>query len=377
MDFKSYLENKDVTRKRIGESTRQIQKMVAACKWRLVADISATGALEYLGQLRRDGRSAQTYNHYLKSAKQFTRWLVRDQRTPTDRLVHLSRLNVQTDRRHDRRALSQEEFALLVAAARGGKPVEGICGTDRAMLYILAAWTGFRKGELRSLTLRSLDLDGDPSTATVQAGYSKRRCEDTQILHPEVTLQLKDWLATKVDLGPDDPLFPVSGRFPGGKERKAHEMVRLDLMAARDQWVAIAETELERERRLKSDLLCYCDHVGLYADFHSFRHTYITSLERVGISPKMAQTLARHSDIRLTLGVYTHVTVHDQTAAIGALPGPPGGVRRDAGRDRLGRHEGRSSATRQCRCPLDSLCLQRRHRFQRRRVVAFAAGLIK
>ncbi len=38
----------------------------------------------------------------------------------------------------------------------------------------------------------------------------------------------------------------------------------------------------------------------------------------------MAQTLARHSDIRLTLGVYTHVTVHDQTAAVGALPGPPG-----------------------------------------------------
>ena len=33
--------------------------------------------------------------------------------------------------------------------------------------------------------------------------------------------------------------------------------------------------------------------------------------------------LARHSDIRLTLGVYTHVGVHDQTAAIKSLPGPP------------------------------------------------------
>jgi hypothetical protein len=38
-------------------------------------------------------------------------------------------------------------------------------------------------------------------------------------------------------------------------------------------------------------------------------------LERAGISPKMAQVLARHSDIRLTLGVYTHVELHDQTAA--------------------------------------------------------------
>ena len=41
------------------------------------------------------------------------------------------------------------------------------------------------------------------------------------------------------------------------------------------------------------------------------------------MSPKMAQTLARHSDVRLTLGVYTHVGLHDQTAAIESLPAPP------------------------------------------------------
>ena len=43
----------------------------------------------------------------------------------------------------------------------------------------------------------------------------------------------------------------------------------------------------------------------------------------MGLSPKMAQTLARHSDIRLTLDVYTHIGVHDQTTAIGSLPAPP------------------------------------------------------
>ena len=62
---------------------------------------------------------------------------------------------------------------------------------------------------------------------------------------------------------------------------------------------------------------------GLYADFHSLRHYCITSLERSGVSPNMAQTLARHSDIRLTLGVYSDIGLHDPTAAIGALPGPP------------------------------------------------------
>jgi hypothetical protein len=37
--------------------------------------------------------------------------------------------------------------------------------------------------------------------------------------------------------------------------------------------------------------------------------------------PKTAQTLARYSAIRLMLGVCTHVGLHDQTAAIGALSG--------------------------------------------------------
>ncbi len=142
-------------------------------------------------------------------------------------------------------------------------------------------------------------------------------------MHPEVARLLKEWLATRTGLGPDDVLFPISGRMPGGTNRATHKMIERDLMAARDQWIEEADTDAEKRRRLGSDFLCYGNHEGLFADFHSFRHLFITSLERAGISPKMAQTLARHSDIRLTLGVYTHVTVHDQTAAIESLPGPP------------------------------------------------------
>jgi len=330
-EFESYLVNKGVTPKQVRETIAKLRKMIDSRRWRLVGDISASGALEFLGQLRRDGLSAQTHNHYLKAAKQFTRWLVRDQRTPTDPLAHISRLNVQADRRHDRRALSEDEFARLVEAARIGKPIEGIPGPDRAVMYVLAAWTGFRKGEIGSLTLSSLRLDDDPPTATVEACYSKRRREDTQILHPDVVRLLKQWLATKKNLKPDEALFPISSRVPGGKERKAHKMIELDLMAARDQWIDEAETEDERKCRLKSHFLCYCNHDGLYADFHSLRHLFITNLERAGIRPKMAQTLARHSDIRLTLGVYTHVELHDRTAAIEALPGPPEAPERSNG----------------------------------------------
>ena len=119
-EFKSCLRNKGVTAKSVGEISTMLKKIAADRKWKRIGDISASGTLEFLGQLRRNGLSAQTYNHYLKAAKQFTRWLVSDRRTPTDPLVHLKRMNVQVDRRHDRRPLSREEFVRVLKAARTG-----------------------------------------------------------------------------------------------------------------------------------------------------------------------------------------------------------------------------------------------------------------
>lgn len=321
-EYKAYLENKAVSQKQVSESTRQIAKMIKTCKWVLVGDIAANGALEYLGDLRRIGRSAQTYNHYLKSAKSFTRWLVRDRRTLADPLAYVSKLNVGTDRRHDRRALTEDEFARLLEAARNGERIATISGPDRAMMYALAAWTGFRKGEIGSLTIRSFNLDGYPPTVAVEACYSKRRRQDTQVLHPELVRQLKTWLASK-NPRPSEQLFPVSDRVPGGVNRPTHKMMQRDLAAARKKWIHDAEGEEETEKREQSDFLAYCNDAGLYADFHSCRHLFITSLERAGVRPKVAQTLARHSDIRLTLNIYTHAELADQTAAIEALPGPP------------------------------------------------------
>ncbi len=39
----------------------------------------------------------------------------------------------------------------------------------------VSAWTGYRKGEIGSLTLRSFDLSSEPPTVKVQAVYSKRK----------------------------------------------------------------------------------------------------------------------------------------------------------------------------------------------------------
>lgn len=222
-------------------------------------------------------------------------------------------MNEATDLRRIRRPLLAEELARLIGAAEAGPTVEGIAGADRAILYLLATWTGYRRGELASLERDSFDLDGDPPTLTVQATYSKRRRADTLPIHPGLVERLRAWLAAKPK---GEALLPVA-------TRKTAKMVRRDLERAREAWIGEAGDDAERVSREGSDFLLYVDQAGRVADFHAARHTFISKLSKAGVSPKMAQDLARHSDIRLTMGVYTHLELADLRAGLEALPGPP------------------------------------------------------
>jgi hypothetical protein len=44
-------------------------------------------------------------------------------------------------------------------------------------------------------------------------------------------------------------LFPISGAVPGGVERKTAKMMRLDLEAARKEWIAEANDPEEQSER--------------------------------------------------------------------------------------------------------------------------------
>ena len=54
---------------------------------------------------------------------------------PDNPLAYLSGLNVKTDRRHDRRALSVEEIDRLIKVTAEGKKHHKMAGNERAMLY--------------------------------------------------------------------------------------------------------------------------------------------------------------------------------------------------------------------------------------------------
>jgi integrase len=237
------------------------------------------------------GHGPTTCNHYLTAVKGFTRWLARDNRILADPLGHLSRQNADADIRRRRRALREDAFARFVEAAAAGKPFRGIGGPDRLVLYTLAANTGFRAGELASLTPRSFDLDAIPPTVTVQAGYSKHRREDVQPLRPDVAAMMRTYLVGKA---PDKPIWP------GTWSDDAAEMIRADLAAAG---------------------IPYQDDAGRHFDFHAVRGQFISLLAARGVHPKVAQVLARHSTITLTMDYYTHLDVLDVTGALDRLPG--------------------------------------------------------
>ena len=59
---------------------------------------------------------------------------------------------------------------------------------------------------------------------------------------------------------------------------------------------------------------------GRTLDIHCLRHTFATLLARNGASPSVAEKLLRHSDIRLTMNIYTHLDLADTAGAVAALP---------------------------------------------------------
>jgi len=221
--------------------------------------------------------------------------------------------NVQTDRRRDRRALSDDEICRLLDATKAGGISFKMSSEDRVILYSLALGTGFRVNELRTLTPRSFSLDADPPTITIRAGYSKRRRQDVQPIRRNLADTLVPWLKGRPA---DAPAFAVQ---PGGD--KFAKLLRHDLAAARAAWLAEVNDNAElHKQREDSDFLAATDASGRVMDFHALRHTYITRLVKSGAPVKVIQELARHSTPTLTLGRYAHLGLHDTSAALNNLP---------------------------------------------------------
>jgi integrase len=293
-DFAAALRDKGSTDKHVETTEHHVRRIVKLAGAERISDLAPSRVQAALAALRGDGLSLATCNHAMRAIKGFSRWLWRDARAREDALAHLRGFNAARDRRRERRALSEAELAKLIRAAECGPTIKGMAGRDRAALYALASETGFRAGELRSLTPESFSLDYDldaeppqPPTVAVEAAYSKRKRRDVQPIRPDLADRLRVWLADK-----------PAGRPVFDMPRRQAEMLRADLEAAG---------------------VPYRDAAGRVADFHALRHCYISRIVASGASVKVCQELARHSTPALTIGLYAHADLAAKVDALEAL----------------------------------------------------------
>jgi site-specific recombinase XerC len=287
-DFEGMLKAKGNTRDHVVGTIGHVKRVAKLCKALRIVDLKPLTVQQAVAQIKAEGRSLRTCNATLRSVKTFMSWLERESRVRENVLRHLSGFNANTDRRRQRRALTDVELSRLINVANKGPIVLGICGVDRAMAYDVATGSGFRADEMQSLIVPSFVLDADPPIITVSAAYTKNGEEAPQPIRRDLAERLRPWLASK---DPEKPALPLPDR--------TCDMLKVDLKAA--------------------GIPCQ-DQSGRFCDFHALRVSYITAIVRGGATVKQAMALARHSDHKLTLNVYTKLGMTDLTSALDGLP---------------------------------------------------------
>ena len=334
----AYLENmrgRALSQTHRKKTDRHLKRLFRECGFRTLRDLNRECFERWLTALVDRGASPRTRNCYRDDLVTFCNWCMDTGRLIGNSIAAIGKLNVEMDRRRTRRAMSEADLTRLLDVARrrplldaqtirrGNRRGEAGAilrvgtvqkldrlGRERALLYKVLVLTGLRKNELASLSVGQLELEGPVPFATLNAADEKNRKGSEIVLREDLATEIRAWLAEKLtvlqeqarrdrrpipeSLPLDTPLFTV----PAGLLR----ILNRDLKAA-----GIAKQD-ERGRTL---------------DVHALRTTFGTLLSKGGVAPRTAQAAMRHSDIRLTMNVYTDPKLLDVAGALDTLPGLP------------------------------------------------------
>ena len=250
------------------QQSERVRKVVDGCGFQSWQNISASRVQLYIHGL---DLSTQTKNYYLGAIKGFCRWAVQDRRIADNPLGHLQKMRV-TDKQ--KRHVFEPEVYQKLLQVTGLQPKRfGLLGYERRLLYMIAVETGLRRKELQSLTVGDFDLD--ERSVTVESRYAKNRKEAVLPLRKGTAGELCQYFEGK---------DRAEKAFPMSKHIKTAKMIRQDLAAAGIEF----------------------GQVGGLVDFHGLRAAFGTMIHQAGASVKETQELMRHSDPRLTMGVYVH-----------------------------------------------------------------------
>ena len=288
-DYKEHLLSCGRDHAHVKWTVSQIQKVIDGCGFKFWGEVNAHRVQTYVAGLRRGKLKARSRNGYYTAFKSFANWAVEKERIPYSPVATLQLLEITDER--ERRHMALDEFRWLLSVTASSADRFGMTGEERALLYRVAAETGLRASELKSLTRASFKLDGKEPIVTVQRGSTKNRKGAMLDLSAELTGKLQKWLETKM---------PAAPAFNMPDSTHTAEMLRQDMADARAAWIEEAKDAEDRQKREQSCFLAYVDDSGAVLVFHSLRHTRgVWLFEHHGAGPREVQELMRVSSIAL------------------------------------------------------------------------------
>ena len=181
--------------------------------------------------------------------------------------------------------------------------LEAVRGDRLEALYVLAISTGMRQGEL--LGLRWQDVDVERRRLQLVRQLKTRQSRRAVVLPELVTTALVDHRA----------------RQAAEREQQG--------VGWEEQGLVFPNTvgrPLDPHNLRERSFFPLLDRAGLPPiRFHDLRHSCATLLLGEGVHPKIVSDLLGHSQIGITLDLYSHVTATMQAVAVEAMGRPLGG----------------------------------------------------
>ena len=357
--FRAYLDHlqaKGAGKTHRDNTVRNLRRVSSECSWKTLRELGRQPLERWLSQRMADGTSARTRNAHLSSLIAFGNWCLDNGRLLVNPFARIGKANEKADPRRQRRAMSEGELNQLLKVARWrplaehgresvaieshgtGKPakrsnwkkaeltLDGLAdaverardrladnpdlveqldrlGRERALIYKTLVLTGLRKGELASITVGQLDLDGSMPCLILNAADEKNGQGSTIPLRADLAEDLKEW---STDLPKPTTLRLMDHQAKPDPSRKLFE-VPAGLVRILDRDLLASGIDKRDER-------------GRTLDVHALRHTFGTLLSKGGVAPRTAQAAMRHSSLDLTMNTYTDPKLLDVQGAMESLP---------------------------------------------------------
>ncbi len=254
---------------------KHVAKLIEQCNWTWPKDVTGDSFLTW--RAGQHGKAAKTLNGYLDFATALLKWMTRQGRLVANPLAGVGRVETKGKEKRKRRALGDAELRRLMAVAG-----------PRSLAYLALVHTGLRRAELAKLQWGDVHLDSPVPFIQARSATTKNGKDAVIGLPRELVDGLRLARPEKVSAS-----APVFKRVP------SMEVYRDDLTAAGIE---------------------YKDAQGRQADLHALRKTLCTSLNRLGVAPRVAMEVMRHSEISLTMKDYTDTKGLPTLEVAGMLP---------------------------------------------------------